>query len=245
MNLAKILLSGFLSLFLLCGCNDDKNQDDLVVGTSADNPPYEFIKDGKIVGMDIDIANAVGKYIGKKVVIKNLDFHGLLAALTSKNVDAVIAGLSITPARKSRVDFSVPYTAATVAVLYRTEDALSKIDDLKNLHIGAQLGTLWGQIAQDFSGKLHTKIHSLSNNLMLVEELKSKAVSAVILEEAQAKKFVANNPSLSYFLLEDFSSEFAIALPSGSLLKASIDNAIRRLGEDGVLEEIRKKWLQE
>lgn len=244
MNLAKIILSGFLSILFLAGCSDNKKHDEIIVGTSADNPPYEFIKDGKIVGMDIDVINAIGKYIGKKVIIKNLDFHGLLAALTSKNVDVVVAGLSVTPARKSRVDFSDPYTTATVSVLYRTADGLSSTNDLKDRHIGAQLGTIWGQIAQDFSGKLHTKVHSLSNNLMLVEELKSKAVDAVILEEAQAKKFIANNPAFSYFLLEDFASEFAIALPSGSLLKASIDNAIRRLEEDGVLAEIRKKWLE-
>lgn len=244
MNFAKVFLYSFLSLFLLAGCNDNKKNDEIIVGTSADNPPYEFIKDGKIVGMDIDVVNAIGKYIGKKIVIKNLDFHGLLAALTSKNVDLVVAGLSITPARKARVDFSTPYTTATVAVLYRTADALSETNDLKDRHVGAQLGTIWGQIAQDFSGKLHTKVHSLSNNLMLIEELKSKAVDAVILEEAQAKKFIANNSTFSYFLLEDFSSEFAIALPAGSLLKPTIDNAIRRLDEDGVLAEIRKKWLE-
>lgn len=245
MKLLNIILYFFLSLLLLSGCNNDGQDGDLIVGTSADNPPYEFIKDGKIVGMDIDIINAIGKHIGRKVVIKNLDFHGLLAALTSKNVDAVVAGLSITPARKARVDFSSSYTSAIVAVLFRKEDAFTNTSDLRSRHIGAQLGTVWGQIAQDLSGKLHTKIHSLSNNLMLVEELKSKAVDAVILEEAQAQRFIVNNPAFAYFTLQDFSSEFAIALPQGSLLKASINNAIRVLEEEGVLEGIRKKWLSQ
>jgi polar amino acid transport system substrate-binding protein len=156
----------------------------------------------------------------------------------------VLAGLSITPTRQTRVDFSIPYVSTTIAVLFRKADAYDKPDDLMNRHVGAQLGTTWGQVAQDLAGKLHLKVHSLSNNLMLVEELKSKAVDAVILEEAQAKKFVLNNPVLTYFTLEDFSSEFAIALQQGSLLKASIDNALKVLEEEGKLTEIRKKWLE-
>lgn len=245
MNVMKFfkLIILTLSTLILTAC-ESKNGEEIVVGTSADNPPYEFIQDGKIVGMDIDVINAISNYIGKKVVIKNLDFHGLMAALTSNNIDLAIAALSVTPARKARVDFSDTYTSVTIAVLYRSGDVYEKIDDLREKHVGAQLGSTWGQFAQEVSNKLHIKIHSLANNLLLVEELRSKKLDAVLLEEAQAKNFIANDSNLTYFLVEKASSNCAIAFPRNSLLKDSVNNAIKVLEDNGTFEQIRKKWLK-
>ncbi|MGI4775760.1 MAG: ABC transporter substrate-binding protein [Janthinobacterium lividum] len=242
MCIKKIILC-VCALMSLMGCKAKKDGD-LIVGTSADNPPYEFIKDNQIVGMDIDIINAIGHNLGKKILIKNLDFHGLLAALASKNVDIVIAALSVTPVRQEKIDFTHNYTSSTSAVLFRREDNYTSSSDLKDKSIGVQLGTTWSQIAESISERVGSTVHSLSNNLMLVEELKSKAVDAVILEEAQAKNFSGNNPSLIYFILEDFDTNFAIALPKGSGLKAEIDEAIKDLEQNGTLNEIRKKWLK-
>lgn len=242
MKIQKLLCIIFLSL--LCGCEGSNKQDELIIGTSADNPPYEFISGGKVVGLDIDIIEAIGHRLGKKIVIKNLDLHGLLAALTSKNVDLVIAALSITKERQAKVDFSIPYTSGTIAVLYRKDSGFKDLNDLQEKYIGAQFGTTWEQIAQDLSKKLNLRVHSLSNNLMLVEELKSKVIDAIIFEEAQTEKFIANNPELASFSLRQFSSEFAIALPKGSDLTNNINEAIKALNEDGTLDNIRKKWLK-
>jgi polar amino acid transport system substrate-binding protein len=244
MKIIKFWVLTFLSFFLV-SCNNTNIEQQLIVGTSADNPPYEFIQSGKIVGLDIDIINAIAKHLGKDVVIKNLDFNGLLAALSSNNVELLIAGLSITPERQVHVDFSQPYISAKVSVLYRTQDNFKNIEDLKSKTIGAQLGTIWGAIANDLSTDLHFKINSLSNNLMLVEELKSKVIDAIILEEAQCQKFIANNPELSYFPLKTYSSEFAIAMKKDSKLKSNIDKALIVLEKDGTLATIKKKWLGE
>src|SRR5262249_5918066 len=154
----------------------------------------------------------------------------------------VIAGLSVTPERKKNIDFSDVYTSATVAMLYRTKDI--NPTDLSGKIIGAQLGTTWNQIAKDLADKYQGKVHTLANNLMLVEELKSKAIDALILEEAQVKQFITNNPELGSIILEDFSSEFAIAFPQGSSLRTPVNNAIKALEDDGTLDAIRKKWLE-
>ncbi|RYE06394.1 MAG: amino acid ABC transporter substrate-binding protein [Rickettsiaceae bacterium] len=239
----KNLIACVCVLIFLAGC-EAKKDGALVIGTSADNPPYEFIKDNKIVGMDIDIINAIGDNIGKKIIIKNFDFHGLLAALASKNVDAVVAALSVTPARQEKIDFTQNYTFAINAVLFRKEEKFNNIQDLQNKAIGVQLGTTWNQIAEEVSKEVGATVHSLSNNLMLVEELKSKVVDAIILEEAQAKNFSNNNPALTYFILKGFDTNFAIALPKGSNLKAEIDKSIEYLEKSGKLKEIREKWLK-
>jgi ABC-type amino acid transport substrate-binding protein len=173
-----------------------------------------------------------------------MDLHGLLAAISNKHVDLVIAALSVTPERKAHVDFSIPYASTNVAMLYRATDIISDLNALKNKVIGAQLGTTWAQIAEDLSAKFQAKTHLLSNNLMLVEELKSNAIDVIILEEFQTRAFMANNPELASMILPEFSSEFAIALPLHSKLKTSIDEAINALNGENVLNDLKAKWLK-
>lgn len=237
------LLKIFLLSFLLFACEKQKSKDTLIVGTSADNPPYEFIQNGEIVGLDIDIINAIGERLNKKVIIKNFDFNGLLAALVSENIDVVIAALSATPERQKYISFSDNYGKTKLSILYRLEDNIQNVDDLNNKIVGAQLGSSWEKTAQELAQKMNIKINSLSNNLMLVEELKSKVIDAVILEEFQSIKFKENNPNLASCTLEDLSSEFAIAMSKDSGLIKEINDAIDSLKKDGTLNKIMKKWL--
>ena len=244
MKLSAILCSILLCVFCISCDNRDKTEG-IVVGVSADNPPYEFIQNGQIVGFDIDMINAIGEKLGKKIIIKNFDFSGLLAALVSNNIDVAISGLTITKERGEHVSFSAPYMTTNVSVLYRQEDDFKNINDLQNKVIGVQLGTTWGIIAKDLSGKINIKINHLSNNLMLVEELKAKAVDAVILEESQSRKFIENNQGLASFQLEEFSSEFAIAMPKNSNLVKDINKAIQDLKKEDEVNGLKKKWLKQ
>ncbi|MFY9589413.1 substrate-binding periplasmic protein [Rickettsia endosymbiont of Halotydeus destructor] len=237
------LLKIFLLSLLLISCDKKAAESNIIVGTSADNPPYEFIQNGEIVGIDIDIINAIGERLNKKVVIKNFDFNGLLAALVSQNVDVVIAALSATPEREEYISFSGNYGESKLSMLYRVDDNIQTIDDLNDKIVGAQLGSSWEKTAQELAQKINIKINSLSNNLMLVEELKSKVIDVVILEEFQSIKFKENNQNLASCNLEGFSSKFAIAMSKNSGLVKEVNEAINSLKKDGTLNKIMKKWL--
>lgn len=241
-----ITIVRFVFLFIFCvACDNQVKTESLTVGVSADNPPYEFMQNGQIVGFDIDLINAMGERLGKKIVIKNFDFSGLLAALVSKNIDIAISGLTVTEEREKHVSFSIPYMTTKVSILYRLEDNLRGIDDLQNKVIGVQLGTTWGIIANDLSKKINIKISHLSNNLMLVEELRAKVIDAIILEELQSQKFIENNQGLASFLLKEFSSEFAVAMAKNSELIKEINKVIKDLEEEGELERLEKKWFKQ
>lgn len=245
MKIIQSLILG-LALFCLGSCSDNKTAENTItVAVSADNPPYEFIQDGKIVGLDIDIINAIGEVLGKEVVIKNLDFPGLLPALSSNNVDMVISAISATEERKKSFDFSDVYATSTMSVLYRKEEAIQSVVDLSNKVIGAQLGTTWENEAKDLVEKMPgTLVRSLANNLALVEELKSGSVDAVILEDMQVAKFIANNPTLASFTIPGSSSNFAIAFPKNSVLKDEVNKAIADLQNKGKLAAFKKNWMQ-
>jgi polar amino acid transport system substrate-binding protein len=241
MNKFKILLSLILSVCLI-SCSETRDENTWVVGTSADNPPYEYMQDGEIVGFDIDLMLAIGQHLGKKIEFRNMEFHGLLAALASNNVDMVIAGMSITPDRLRRVAFSIPYTDARIAVLFRRKDGFKRADDLRGKEAGAQLGTIWTMIAHDMSVQHKFRTKALANNLMLVEELKSKRIDAIILEESQAEKFMEKYPKFSSFPVKQYGSSFAIALPKKTNLKRNVDHTIKQLKGNGTINALANKW---
>ena len=77
---------------------------------------------------------------------------------------------------------------------------------------------------------------------MLVEELRSKRIDAIVLETSQAEKIAARHQNLAYFEVKQFASSFAIALPKGSKLKNNIDHMIKSLRNNGKLAELEQKW---
>ncbi|MBE6345375.1 MAG: transporter substrate-binding domain-containing protein, partial [Spirochaetaceae bacterium] len=121
----------------------------IILGTSADYPPYEFhsMVDGKdtIVGFDISIAQEIAKDLGVELEIKDMNFDGLLAALVSGNVDFVISGMTPTEERKQNVDFSDIYYEAVHGAVIRVADEAkyaANPESLKDVLIGAQKGAI-------------------------------------------------------------------------------------------------------
>jgi len=91
----------------------------LIVGTNAGFPPYEYMNNGTVVGVDMDIMAQVAKKLKMELVIENMAFDGLITALTSGKINAIAAGMTATEERKVNVDFSDIYTDAIQVVVVR------------------------------------------------------------------------------------------------------------------------------
>ncbi|MFP3488402.1 transporter substrate-binding domain-containing protein, partial [Staphylococcus sp. SIMBA_130] len=128
-----IVIVGLFMVMGLAACgssNGDASQDDgansektLVMGTSADYPPFEYIDSAQgeeIIGFDVDIANYIADELGYNVEIKDMDFSGLITALSSERVDFVLAGMTPTEERKENVDFSDIYYSANHMIVSST-----------------------------------------------------------------------------------------------------------------------------
>lgn len=229
------------TILVLSACGSKKEDDNWIVATSADNPPYEYMERGQIKGFDIDLIKEIGKRFDKNIIFKNTDFHGLLAALGSNNVDLVIAGMTPTEERTNKVDFSEPYIETKIAFLVKKDDNISSLVDLKGKKIGSQLGTIWSNIANDLSVEYHFKNKTLANNLILVEELKLGRIDAVIMEQVQVRRLMNKSDIFSTFEIDNI-SRFAIALPKNSPLKEQINKAILEMEADGTMKKLQEKW---
>ncbi|HPS45426.1 MAG TPA: transporter substrate-binding domain-containing protein, partial [Treponemataceae bacterium] len=155
-TLTVLLAIAFAASFMGCAkkapetrLDSIKKAGKLILGTSADYPPYEFHAqvDGKdaIVGFDIALAREVAKDLGVQLEIKDMKFDGLLAALASGNVDMIISGMTPTDERKKNVDFTDIYYFAEHGVLIRKADEAkygAAVESLKDAMVGAQRGAI-------------------------------------------------------------------------------------------------------
>jgi polar amino acid transport system substrate-binding protein len=89
----------------------------LLMGTNADFPPFEFIEYGEIVGLDPDIARAIGDLLGYEIEIMDMDFAGIILAVQTGTVDFGMAGMTITEERRQHVDFTQGYFLSGQSVI--------------------------------------------------------------------------------------------------------------------------------
>lgn len=97
--------------------NVDRSKGKLVMATNAAFEPYEFVKDGKIVGIDVDMAQAVCDILGMELSIEDMKFDSIITAVQSGKADIGVAGMTITEDRKKNIDFTDPYTTATQVII--------------------------------------------------------------------------------------------------------------------------------
>jgi polar amino acid transport system substrate-binding protein len=224
-----------------------KAKGKLVLGTSADYPPYEFHKaiNGKdeIVGFDIEIAKAIAKDLGVELEIKDMKFDGLLAALVVDDIDFIVAGMVPKEERKQSVDFSIQYYEAEQNVLVRTEDAgkITSVEALKGLKVGAQKSTVQEDLAKEKTEAAEVK--SLSKITDLVLELQNGKIDAVVLVGPVANAYAKQNPKLTVSGISLGAEEgVAVAVNKGTpdLLEA-INKSLDTMMKAGTID----KFIQE
>lgn len=92
----------------------------LIMGTNAEFAPFEYQDDnGEIVGYDIEIAKEIAKKMGCELVIENMAFDSLIAALNSGKIDMIVAGMTATDERRQQVDFSENYYSAAQVIIVK------------------------------------------------------------------------------------------------------------------------------
>lgn len=173
----------------------------IVVGTSADYPPYEFhaIIDGKdeIVGFDIEIAKEIALALGVELEIQDMNFDSVLAGVGRGLIDIGIAGINPDPERDESMDFSQIYYYAGQTALVAADKAseYNSLEDFAGKTVGVQIGTVQEEIAKtQMEG---TIVKSLGKNPDLVLELKTGMIDAILLEQVVAKSYAKQNPDLA------------------------------------------------
>jgi polar amino acid transport system substrate-binding protein len=247
-KIVGVLAASALSIGMLSACNksDDKT---LILGTSADYKPYEFIdtKNDKIVGFDVDLAKALGKKTGYTIKVKDIDFSSLITAMNADKVDFIMAGMKKTPERAKNADFTEPYFTDQNEIVVNKDSNIKSVEDLKGKTVGVQAGSIQETKAIEVSKKVGFKVENRNRIPEMVEELKAGRFDAVVIEQSVASGYLNKLPEMQGELMQDFfeQSGSAVALPKGSKLTPKFDKALAELKEDGTVDKLVKKWFGE
>ncbi len=224
------------------GEEDLTPDDSLIVATEAGFPPFEYVDDnGEIVGVDIDIAQAIADKLGKELVIKNMSFDGALVEVADGRVDMVAAGVSVTDERKESMDFSVPYFESYQVMVVNAKSPAFKESTLENIKgkiITAQQGSVGDVWVTDKTEA--AEVRRFNEIAVAASEVELGKADALILDNVVAHELVANNQDkLMIADGEPISIEStAIALPKGSdELKEVVNEVITELKENGQIEK--------
>lgn len=169
---------------------------ELKMATNAAFPPYEFYENEKIVGIDAEVAAAIADKLGMKLVIEDMEFGSIIAAVASGKVDMGMAGMTVTDERKQSVDFSTTYATGIQSIIVKEDSPIKTVDDLYAEGVKYVVG-----VQQDTTGDIYStddfgeeRVQRFNKGADAVQALLTGKVDLVIIDNEPAKAFVeANN----------------------------------------------------
>ncbi len=269
----KKIISVIVMLALLCAgaisVTSCASKDKLVVYTESGFAPFEYVSGGKIVGVDIEIMQMVADKLGKELVVENVNFNTIIDAVASgKLANVGAAGISITPQRAEKVQFSNEYYTAKLYVIYKadaaadfesnTTDGVTGIywDSLAGKNIAVQNGTtadlfLGDELAEDgaIAGSGASKV-GFSSLATAVSDVGLNS-DVLIIDELPAQQLISGKSEykcapLYYKGAEGEADEpavdtYAICVTKGETeILNAINEVLAELGEDGIQALVNK-----
>jgi polar amino acid transport system substrate-binding protein len=181
----------------LGGCVEEENK--IIVGTSADFPPFEYIsEDGTFVGFDVEMVTKILEDAGYIVEFKDIAFDSLILSLENGKIDVIVAGMTITEEREEQIDFSNPYFEADQSVLKKVGGNLNlnTSHDLQNYTVGAQTGTTgasWIEENLVDNGSMNVDdFKRYETYTLAVLDLVNGNIDALVLDKPVAESHVKN-----------------------------------------------------
>lgn len=216
----------------------------IIVGTSADFPPMSFKKDGKIIGFDIDIVTEAVKRLGKKMVLKDMPFELLMPQIQLGTIQVVAAGMTTTPEREKRVNFTQPYLAGDPLVVLTMADkpTITHLEDLREKRIIVNQG----YTADIYMSKLDDfalmRLPAVADALLALRSGKADAfVTASNTIEPLFQQYGQNE--FKTFLIDDADENTALGISKRyPKLVEEFSDAIKQMHKDGTIKKLKQKW---
>ncbi len=214
----------------------------LTMATTSGFEPFEVLgADGKVTGVDVEIAQAIADHLGVKLEIADVDFKTIVPGVKSHKYDLGVAGITNNEERRENVNFSIDYYTASQSIIVLADNTTIKtVDDVKNLTVGVQAGTTGETYCIDNG----IKYNSYANGAAACLALEGHKIDAVVLDLVPASKHVDASDGKYKLLSEPLTREnYAIAIAKENVeLQEEVNKVIEQLKENGKLYEIFDKY---
>jgi len=248
----------FIFALALAGCSNSGNSENntsgtsterrtIVMGTSADFPPFEFVADhgqgrhGQYSGIDVAIAVRIAEALGADLEIHDAPFDGLIMELLHGRIDFIAAAMTIRPDRAEQVNFSVPYFAAMQYIVVQSNNnTINSAADLEGQYIGVQMGTTGYFFVSDSVN--YGRLLPFTRALEPFMELMGGRIDAIVIDSDVARLFVGTYPDALRIISdsEAFAGEYygiAVRQDDPELL-AAINTVLREMQENGEIDAL-------
>ncbi|NLP16962.1 MAG: transporter substrate-binding domain-containing protein [Clostridiales bacterium] len=249
---AVLLIITVLVMMLAVACGKKKDEGVFRVGMEADYPPFNWtqIDDSKGAvpidgakeyagGYDVEIAKKIADGLGKELVIVKTDWDGLLPALVSGKIDAIIAGMSPTEERKESIDFSDNYYESDLVMVVKKGGAYenaTKLSDFAGAKITAQLNTFHYTVIDQIEGV--DKQTAMNNFTAMRVALESGAIDGYVSERPEGVSATTANDKFAMVIFEDGfetspdDTAIAVGLVKDSELREDINKILATISND-------------
>ena len=265
--LMMTMMLAVICSFGLTACTDDEVKYPVTDGkfTVVTNCPfgnYEYLgSDGKIFGIDIEIAKLFADENNLDLVVKNIDFDAIFTQVDSGYADAGMAGITITEARKKVYDFSDTYCRASQKLIVlesntdfdgmTTAEAVEeKLASLTDKMIGYQTGTTGGMYVNGdedfgFDGFSNITGKGYDTAVLAVEDMLNNNIYAVIVDEGPATAIAASKDGVKVIDVKLTDEEYAFVMKKGNkTLQDKFNAFIAKIKADGTYAAIEAKYYQ-
>jgi polar amino acid transport system substrate-binding protein len=245
-----LVIAALFSILTGCSSKSSGAKDNtLVIGIDDKFAPMGFRdENNKIVGFDIDYANAAAEKMGKKVKFQPIDWSTKEAELSSGRIDLIWNGYTITDERKKKVLFTKPYLKNAQVVVTLADSKLTKLDDLNGKVVGLQtLSSAADALdAAPIKAKIKT-VTEFADNVQALTDLKSGRLDAVVIDEVVIDYYMKKEKESFKVLQESLApEEYGIGVKKGNeALLEKLQKALNEMNEDGTAAGISEKWFGE
>ena len=232
---------------LLVSCGEEKDENVLVMATNAAFPPYEYKEGDEFKGIDVEIADAIAKYLGMELKIEDVDFGSIIGGVQTGKFDMGMAGMTVTEERLQNVNFSNTYAKGVQVVIVKEDGAVQSFDDMEGVMIGVQqdtTGHIYAADTPENGGYGEEAVIPYKTGADAVQALVTGKVQCVIIDNEPAKAFVEANEGLKILEATWADEDYAIAIAKENTeLLEKINGALEALTADGTIPAIIEKYI--
>jgi len=244
-----LLLSSFLAAWfsLFSGCSP-KPPNQLTVGMELAYPPFEMTDEhGAPAGVSVDMAKALGEFLGKKTVIDNIPFDGLIPSLKTGKIDLIISSMTATPERAQSIDFSEPYLKTGLCLLVGKNSKIQSIQEV--VQPGRTLVVKKGTTGHTYAANhlKEAKVLVLDKEAACVLEVAQGKADAFIYDQMSTFKNWQKNPETTRPILKPFQEEsWAIGIRKGNnALRIGVNRFLADFQAKNGFEALGERYLKE
>jgi len=208
--------------------------------------PFEYQNDsGKYEGIDVDLIKAIAEQQGFNIELSNPGFDAALNAVQAGQADAVIAGMSITDARKEIFDFSAPYYTSNILLAVKKGSSVKSYEDLNGMTVGAKNGTASYTWLSEHADQYGYSLRAFDEASTMYDSLNSGSIDALMDDEAVLRYAIKQGRKFETPIDGEKSGEYGFAVNKGANpeLLEMFNNGLAALVKSGKYDKIVNKYL--